>query len=376
MTKRDWCRKEERQRGHVWTARWSLTLPDGARRFGRVTEPTKRECEDAVLAEMGKARSGSRIPPDKVTVAEWLDEWLADHARAVRPQTAVRYEQVIRVHLTPHLGAVRLQRLSERDIRSWMAGLERAGVSASMVAYARRVFAIALRRAVQHGLLDRSPLLGVKAPRVEQPEVAAWTIDEAAALHRAAGPDDGLFVLGLERGLRRGELLGLKWEDIDLERGVLHVRRQRTQVGTRLQEGPPKTKQSRRDIVLPPRSVAALKALRRRQLEQRLAAGPLWRDAGYVAARSDGEPWSQLDFERAFAAWRDRAGVRPLTPHAMRHTFATNALAAGVHPKLVQETLGHASIAMTLDRYSHVSEEMQREAAARVERLLGLDQMP
>jgi integrase len=364
------CVKQARSHGHVWAARWSLTVPDGSRRFGRVTEATKRECEDALRAAMQEARTSRPLARDATTVAEWLDGWLAEHARQVRPQTTARYRRALDAHVRPQLGAIHLQRLGERELRRWLAALTHAGVSDESIAYAHRTLGLALKQAVAFGVLADNPLARVKPPRLEPPATDAWSLAEANALLAACDVDDAIFVVALERGLRRGELLGLRWGDVELERGILHVRQQRVLVGRTMQDGPLKTRRSRRDLTIPDRSLAALKAWRRFQMALRLKVGMLWVDTGYVFTDPLGQPWGRNRWYDRATALIARAGVRPLPPHAFRHTFATLALAAGVNPRVVQEILGHSSVAMTLDRYSHVSEELQRDAGERVDRLL------
>jgi integrase len=364
------CAKQPRASGAVWTARWSLTLPDGTRRWGRVTEATKRDCEAEARDAMEVARHGGQSKPEMLTVADWLADWMAGHARTVRPQTMERYASALRRHVVPYLGQVRLQKLGERDLRAWLTALDRNGVSPGMADYAQRILAVALNRAVAQGLLDRSPLKNIERARVEDAPAEAYNADEVAAIYAVAKPGEECFIVAISQGLRRGELLGLKWEDIDFDRGRLHVRRQLVRVGGQLVEANPKTKRSVRSLVLTERSREALRRRRVAQIEDRLQAGSRWHDRDYVFTDRFGHPWSLHQYQATWQWLVARAGVRYLEPHACRHTFATLALAAGVHPLLVKEALGHATIAMTLDQYSHVSEELQREAAAKVEALL------
>jgi integrase len=175
-----------------------------------------------------------------------------------------------------------------------------------------------------------------------------------------------LLRLAATTGMRRGEVLGLRWRDVDLQRGVLQVVQQRVRGADALTYGPPKTSRGRRRIDLDPATVSALREHRRRQLEDRLAFGPGYIDADLVFARADGSPLDPDVVSRSFERLARRVGLTPIRFHDLRHTHATLALAAGIHPKVVQERLGHSSVSITLDLYSHAVPAMQADAASRI----------
>jgi integrase len=260
-------------------------------------------------------------------------------------------------------------------IQTFYAELIAAGYAASTVAATHGVLQTALRRAVAWQILTRNPTDGVTVPtnRTKAPQV--WTAAETATFLQGAekhrlGP---MWRLGLDTGMRLGELLALAWEDVDLDRGVVSVRRTLTrdrEGGWKLGDVA-KTASSRRSIIIGPATIAALRGLRPRQAERRLLCGAAWVDHGLVFDRGNGEWLAPTTVRDAFARAVAKAKLPVLTPHGMRHTMATILLAAGVHPKVVQERLGHSSIQMTLDRYSHVSMTMQHDAAAVLDGLIG-----
>jgi integrase len=212
-----------------------------------------------------------------------------------------------------------------------------------------------------------------RPPRKAHVEVVALTVEEARALLAAAAGNrlEVLFTLALKTGMRRGELLALRWEDVDLDKGVLQVRGtlRRTRAGLRI--GTPKTAASRRRVVLSPSSVAALRRHLARQVEERRAAGGLWQDHGLVFPNTLGRPMEpRCLLSDVYRPLLERAGLPPITFHALRHTAATLLLAEGEHPKVVQELLGHAQVSITLDRYSHMTPRLMSNAAALMDRLL------
>jgi integrase len=228
----------------------------------------------------------------------------------------------------------------------------------------------ALDQAVRWGLLMRNVTDAVDPPRRSSPEMRAWDARQVAAVMAAAASDEleALWRVAVFTGMRRGEILGLRWADVDLDAGELSVRRTLSRGATsRLEAGEPKTAAGRRRVSLPPSVVDSLRRHRVRQLEQRLAAGPAYGDQNLVFATDSGGVILPNALSLRFRRLIERAGVPVIRFHDLRHTNATIDLASGTHPKVVQERLGHASISETLDRYSHVTKNMQREAANRLD---------
>ncbi len=236
---------------------------------------------------------------------------------------------------------------------------------------------IALRRSLadahRFGLVPRNVAALVKPPAPVRAELSTWTAEEMRQF-LAAVADDRLmpaFRLLASTGMRRGEVLGLRWSDVDLARSRLRVNRSFTAVDEALVWASPKTTRSRRTLSLDPETVGVLRAHRARQTEEKLEAGPAWIEDGLVFCNELGGPLQPDRFTRAFTAAARRSGMRPIRLHDLRHTWATLALQAGIHPKVVSERLGHATTGITLDIYSHVQPELDAHAATTVAQLFG-----
>lgn len=297
---------------------------------------------------------------------DYLDRWLGSVEPTVRPATFRRYGDLLRRHALPVIGGVRLVKLSPLDLQRLYADRLAAGLSPTTVHHLHGVIHRALKQAMRWGMVDRNVSEMTDAPRRTLPDVTTWDGRQAAAALAAGDATDlaAMWRLALLCGMRRGELLGLKWEDLDLDRGALAVRRtlSRGKGGT-WELGQPKTASGRRSIALPASCDAALRKHRANQNAERLRLGSVWQDAGFVFTNETGGPLHVNSLVARFRRLVATAGVPPIRFHDMRHTCATLLLAEGVHPKIVQERLGHADISMTLNRYSHVTPGMQRQAA-------------
>src|SRR5829696_4967302 len=362
------------KRGDSWTAVVDLPLDPttGKRRQKRVTARTKKEVELEVAKLIGKAQTGF-TDAGKVTVGEFLDNWLISVGPTLRPSTARRYRDVVRLHITSQIGSLRLGRLTPSDVQRLYANRLEAGLSSTSVHHVHAILHRALDQSVKWGLLSRNVTDAVDPPRRQSPEMQVWSASDAAKVLVAANGDalEALWHLALTTGMRRGELLGLRWSDIDLNVGTLSVRRTLSRGSTsRLESGEPKTIAGRRRVALPASTVERLRRHATKQKELWLAVGPGYADRDLVFATVNGTPIHPNTLSRAYAQLIERAGVPRIRFHDLRHTSATLLLASGEHPKVVQERLGHASISETLDRYSHVSADMQQRAATRFDELL------
>ena len=246
------------------------------------------------------------------------------------------------------------------------------GLSPKSVRLVHAVLHRAFKQAVRWRLINVNPADAVDAPRAERKEFHALDAEETARLLEAARADrlHGVYVLAVTCGMRQGELLGLRWADVDLDKGALAVRQQVMRIGGEWRFSEPKTKAGRRVITLPAVAVSALREHRRRQAEERLRVGPEWHDNGLVFTNRIGNPIEKQNLmRRSFWPLLDRAALPRIRFHDLRHTAATLLLAEGLHPKVVQERLGHSTIAITMDVYSHVGMTLQREAAETLDRL-------
>ncbi len=326
------------------------------------------------LAEVRlKAERGLLREPSKATVADYLAFWLENGAKpSVRPPTYRQYEQYVRNYVVPVLGPLRLQALKPPDIQALYTQKLEAGLSRRTVQLIHAILHKALSQAVDWGLISFNPADRVKPPRPQPKEMQVLSPEEARRFLEAAREYDyyPLFVLALTTGMRLGELLGLKWADVDLEAGAVHVRRGLYRVRGEWVEGEPKSAAGKRKIALPALATAVLKEHRLAQLEARLKAGPAWEDNGLVFTTAAGRPIHPGDIRRTLTAILGRAGLPRIRFHDLRHSHATLLLKEGVNPRVVQERLGHSTVSMTLGTYSHVLPDLQAEAAEKLNRTL------
>lgn len=310
-----------------------------------------------------------RVP----TLSEYLEYWLYQSVKPrVRPLTFAGYSVNVRKHLVPTLGKIRIDRLTPQDVQEMINSRLTAGLSPKTVAYAHQVLRTALELARRWDLVDRNVASMVDPPRRERPKIHPMDPSQARRFldslhgHRL----EALFSVALAMGLRQGEALGLRWEDVDLLAGSLSVRHQVQRIDGRLVLVEPKTERSRRTIAIPPTVIERLRHHEARQLAEKLWAGSTWTEEGYVFTSRTGGPLQARrvidEFHKALAA----AGMPRIRFHDLRHSCATLLLVQGVSPRVVMEILGHSEIAMTMNTYSHVVPDLQREAAGKMDSLL------
>jgi integrase len=355
-----------------WVAQ--VTRDDGPTKYyyGQTRDAVKRKLTQALHDQ----QEGLPLVSDRQTVAQYLEQWLTSTAQhRLRPRTYVRYQQLVRTHALPTVGKLPLPKLTPQHLSTLYSDKLAVGLSPRSVQFLHAVLHSALKQALLWGLIVRNPADAVKAPRPSRYPMRA--LDQAqtrALLDTAAGdPLEALYVLALMTGMRQGELLGLQWADVDFDSGRLTVRHTLQWVeGGRWSLDEPKTGHSRRSIRLPATALHALKVHRAQQVEQRLVLGPAWAEHDLVFCNTVGRPLQKSNLlPRSFRRLLRRAGLPRIRFHDLRHTYATLALMSGVPVKVVSETLGHASITLTLDTYSHVLPDMQEDAAARMDALLG-----
>jgi len=334
---------------------------------------TKKDAERARVELLAALGQGAYVEPAKLAVATFLrEQWLPGLRSQVRPGTWAEHHSKVEVHLASALGGVPLQRLTPGHLNTLYADLLERGLSARTVLHVHATIRRALADATRWGLVPRNVALLASPPRPGRPELQVWTAAELRAFLAAVESDRlyALWLLAASTGMRRGELLGLQWPDVDLGRSRVAVRRSLVTVGHQVIVSEPKTAKGRRSVALDPATVAGLKAWRKHQTAERLAWGPAWTDSGLVFTREDGRPLHPREVTRAFTRHVLAADLPIIRLHDLRHTHATLALAAGVHPKVVQERLGHANIAITLDTYSHAVPALEEEAARTVAALV------
>jgi integrase len=295
-------------------------------------------------------------------------------AARVRQTTHVRYERAIRRHILPTLGAQPLARLGPEHLHRLYAQLLEQGLSAGGVRLVHAVLSRSLRDAYRFGLVARQATTLVTPPRMPNHVMRVMTAPEARRFLETAKETryHALFVLALSTGMRRGELLALRWQDVDMDRGVVRIQQAVVRAHGTLTVSEPKTARGRRQIALAPQAIQALRQHRSQQAAERLRLGPVWRDHGLLFCSTVGTFLDPAHLTtRVFQPLLRRAALPHMRFHDLRHTAATLLLAEGVHAKVVSEMLGHATIGLTLDLYSHVLPDMQSAAALAMERVLG-----
>jgi integrase len=355
--------------------------PNGRKLYkSHTVKGTKRRAQSELNELLSKLQRGEYVAPSRTTVSEYLERWLTDYAgMRVGAKTLERYAEIVRTHLAPALGHHPLPKLQPLHIQAYYShALQlgrrdgRGGLSAQTVLHHHRVLREALQQALRWQLLARNPADAVEPPHARRREMEVFDHREVERLLDAArGTRLAVPVLlAVTTGLRRGELLGLRWQDVDLEASKLAVRQslEHTKAGLAFKQ--PKTQKGRRAVTLPPMAVDALRRHKADQAKERLLLGPAYADHGLVLARADGRPANPEELTRAFKRLTKKAGVRGLSLHKLRHTHATLLLCANVHPKIVSERLGHATVGITLDTYSHVLPNLQEEAARKIDALL------
>jgi integrase len=368
-----------------WEAR--LAVVDAAGKLHRQSlyAATEREAKQRLRQLIAQRDAGIVAPDARETMARFLASWLEGVKPTLRPRPWKRYEEHIRLHLVPTLGRIPLARLSPVDVQQAINALLQMGLAPATVGRAHATLRAALKQAQRWQLIPSNPASLVTPPRVEQREMIALDADQVRRFLLATRGSglEALWVLAVTTGLRQGEILALQWSEVDLEGGSVRVTGTLTRIDvgepaagrpkTQRVTAPPKSARSRRRVEIGSLALVALRDHKRRQAEQRLHAGTMWTERNLVFSGAAGghlHPDQLNDELRALLA---AAGLPRIRFHDLRHTAATLLLGRDVNPKKVSEMLGHSTVAITLDTYSHVLPTMHREAAEIMDDLLGVN---
>lgn len=348
-----WPRKNEEGKVIGYRGSYWVHIASGRKRR-YVSGKTKGETRAALNKAKADTVGGLVFDVQGLQLRHYLDRWLEDVRDTVRPRTFERYEQIVRKHIAPKLGDNKLKDLTPHHIRG-LYKEKLQSLSPRTVQYIHVTIHKALKQAVNDGLIPRNAAGAVKPPQVCRKEILPLSPEQVKVLFETARGHrlECLYTVAVTCGLRQGELLGLKWEDVDLEANTLQVRRS-------LSNGmftTPKTAKSRRSVTLSQRAKDALISHRERQLGEGNG------DQEIVFASDIGEPLNRYHVRRQFKQLLRSAGLPQVRFHDLRHTCATVLLSKNVNPKIVSEMLGHATVAITLDTYSHVLPNMGDAAA-------------
>lgn len=332
---------------------------------------TKKEAEKALADIIAKIEKGEYFEPANMTVAEYLNYWLDTYPKNnVAPSTYRRYTEFA-AHIKTHIGGIMMPKLKPAHIQSFYSSLLEKNLSKSTVLKIHRMLHLALKHAVNWQIIISNPTDAVTPPRPDKVEMRVWDVETAKKFldDIAETPIYIPVLLALQTGMRAGEICGLKWENIDLPRGFLMVKYALQRINGVLTLKEPKTAKSMRTIALMDYTVQALKEHKRKQNKTKLLMGSAYNDQDFVCAWDDGRPYDPHYLGQKFTKLIKLLGYPKIRFHDLRHTHATMLLQQGINPKIVSERLGHSQISVTLDTYSHVLPNIQKEAVSKIEEL-------
>lgn len=369
------ARKRGQNEGSIYQRKdglWTVSVTLQRKRVSKYFA-TQSECREWLRNTQSQIQNGLTLAGVRTTVDEYLVQWLGTIRESVRLRTKDQYTQIIRQHIVPRLGTIKLKDLRPDQVQALYNEKLDNGTSARTVLLIHAVLHRSFVCAVKLGLVGRNPVDAVTRPRIRRKEMRVFTDDQARAFLSAAKHTRHacLFQLALHTGMRQGELLGLMWKDIDWINRQIHIQRQLSRVPNgSLVFSEPKTTKGRRTIVISPTMVESLRKHLEEQDNNKKVEGEKWEENDLIFPTKLGTPLHHANLFREYKELLKETGLPLLRFHDLRHTAATLLLQLGVHPKIVQERLGHADISMTLNTYSHVLPSMQIDAALKMDELL------
>lgn len=370
-----------KERGY-WEARFSYIDPSsGQVKRKKFTGSTQGEALKTGRKWLQELENGLLPEATRITVAKWFDTWLEEYVKPkAKPKTYEKYESLVSQYIKPILGTVPIGKVQAPDVQRLYnkllkeGGKKKTGVSCYTVHGVHVCLHAALKQAMKVGYITRNVIEATEPPRIQRHEVKPMTIEQAQKLLTVA-KTTGLreyvaVLLALETGMRKGEIFGLKWQDIDFDNITISVQRTLATTAKGIFIHEPKTTRSRRKISVTPSLLKELKLYRKQQLEQKLAMGQDYEDQDFVITTSIGTPYHPNQFHKIYRKILKKSDLEQFDFHVLRHTHAAILFQRGVHPKVVQERLGHASINMTMDIYGHLMPGMQETAVQALSGLL------
>jgi integrase len=358
-----------------WTAAIHVGFKNGKRQRKYIYGKTRREVAEKLKIALRDQQQGRALTNGRLTVGQFLDQWLTDVVRQrVRESTFRSYESYVRLHLKPVIGHLHLAKLGPEHVQAMLNDKSRA-LSPRSVQYLRSILRTALKQALKWDLVSRNVATLVDPPRAPRLALKPLTPAQVRTLLDAIKDDrlEALMTVAIATGLRQGELMALRWEDVELNTAQLRVRHtlQKLQGEWRFLE--PKTTLSRRTIALPAIALAALRRQQIRLAEEQALVGPGWQEWGLVFPSACGTPLDASNVTHRLQTLLERAGLPRQRFHDLRHCCATLLLQQEVHPRIVMELLGHSQISLTMNTYSHVMPAAKSVAAARIDEILTQD---
>ena len=359
-----------------WEARYTTGYDPGTgKQIQRsITGKTQKEVAQKLKAATTAIDEGTYTAPNRMTVGQWMDIWVSEYLGGVKPRTVDNYKGVVNHRIKPGLGAVKLDALNPHTVQNYYNGLTKEGLAPKTVKNVHGIFHKALQQAVSNGYIKTNPADACILPRPVRRELKPLDEDMISAFLKAIQGHQfaDLFTVTLFTGMREGEALGLLWDCVDLAKGTLTIDKQLQLIrGSRGQYQMVPTKNSKsRSITLAPSVVNVLRDVQRKQLEKRLRYGPLWEDSGFVFTDELGHHLSASSVYKSFKKVMEQIGSPETRFHDLRHSYAVAAIKSGDDIKTVQENLGHATAAFTLDVYGHITEKMKQDSANRMEQFI------
>lgn len=364
-----------------WEARYTAGYDPGTgKQIQRsITGKTQKEVAQKLKTATASIDAGTYTAPSRMTVGQWLDIWTGEYLGGVKPSTLTSYKAAVKNHLKPRLGAIKLEALTAHTVQSFYNSLsdnekDSTPLSPKTVKNLHGILHRALQQAVANGYIRFNPTDACILPRAVRKELQPLDEEQITAFLKAikGNPYEDLYILTLFTGMREGEVHGLLWDCVDLKKGTILVNKQLQYIrSSKGQYRMVPTKNSKgRSITLPPFVIKALHRTKRRQTENRLRYGELWTDTGFVFTDELGQHLKPQNVYREFKRIVAAMGSPSTRFHDLRHSYAVAAIRSGDDIKTVQENLGHATAAFTLDVYGHVTEQMKKESAARMEQFI------
>jgi integrase len=372
-----------------WVGSLNVGWENGKRKRKHFYAATAAEIRERLLKARSDHSRGIPVAVERQTVKQFLESWLEHTLKPrAKPRSVESFTVIVSKHIIPEIGRIRLEKLTPQHVQALLekkrqpyklktkAGkeIEKRGLAPQSIASIRTVLRSALAQALKWGMVARNVATLIDPPRIPRPQVHVLDVDGARKLLETARGNrfEAIIVLALTIGLRRGEILGLRWSDVDLEQRSLRINQGLQRIWGKLQVTEVKTEHSRRGLVMPESVIRVLKIRRARQAQERLLAGLEWKDTDLVFTNPKGGPLEPITLHRDYKEMLKTAGLpTQVRFHDLRHTAASLLLAEGVHLRVIMELLGHSSITLTANTYAHVMPAAMRDVADKMESIFG-----